>query len=115
MNLRTALLRTLLAVGIFIACIYYMSVLVPRDGQIDLRESLITVLSILFALLILIHAWWNLVWNKIMLHREKRRLAKQAASEQAAQNQYREKAAAKANGKNAKGGKRRNKKKQGAK
>ncbi|WP_146194728.1 hypothetical protein [Bifidobacterium callitrichidarum] len=87
-----------------------MSVIVPKDGQIDLRESLVTVLSLLFALLVLIHAWWSLIWNKIMLHREKRRQAKQAASEQARQDQYLEKAAQKKTSKKTrKQGKRRNK------
>lgn len=67
MRLRDAILRTIAAVLLFIFAMAYMTVIVPKDGVIDLRESIVTVLSIVFALLLVIHAWWTLVWNRIML------------------------------------------------
>lgn len=65
----------------------YMTVIVPKDGVIDLRESIVTVLSIVFAILLIIHAWWTLVWNRIMLALERRRNRKTEAETDAG-NQY---------------------------
>lgn len=88
MKIRTALLHSLLAVVIAVLSVLYSAFIVPQDGIIDLRESVITIFSLIFAALILIHAWWALGWNRLMLAVEKHKARKTGKPEAYEKNQY---------------------------
>lgn len=61
MNIRQALLRTLIALAILLAAFLYAMLVVPGDYIIDIREAIVTVGAILIATLILAWAWLSFI------------------------------------------------------